>query len=84
MIFAAFPFWLQCIATAICLFVVDYCWTKWTSHVSDNNPHKAGLWSVAIVMLGGLSVIAYTTNHWLIIPAGIGAYFGTRFAVKND
>ena len=50
--------------------------------MADNNVLGASFWSVACYILGSMAVINYTTNHWLVIPAMAGAFFGTLVGMK--
>jgi hypothetical protein len=34
------------------------------------------------MVLGGTAVIGYTSDPWMLIPAGAGAFVGTYAAVK--
>jgi len=35
------------------------------------------VWAVVVFLLACVAVINYTTNHWLLIPAALGAFCGT-------
>lgn len=62
----------------------DYAWTKYIAAAAAKHPHKAAAWSAAIILVGAVNIISYTQNHWLIIPAVLGAYAGTWLAVWRD
>jgi hypothetical protein len=34
-------------------------------------------WAVALFLLGAVTVLGYTKNRWLLIPAALGAFAGT-------
>lgn len=63
---------------------VDFAWTKYMLAAAAKKPHTAALWSVAIALFGAFSVVSYVGNHWLLIPAAAGYYFGTWAAVTRD
>lgn len=65
----------------LCLAATDICWAVYVSKVSEKNPHKSALWSLGLFLTGGMAVISYTENHWLLIPAALGAYVGTFIGV---
>lgn len=61
--------------------VIDVTWAKFTINANRLNAHGASAWSVAIVALGGWSVISYVQDPWLLIPAAAGAYIGTWLTI---
>jgi uncharacterized membrane protein YkvI len=63
---------------------VDYAWTRYIAEAAAKRPTHAALWSAAIIACGGFNVVAYTADHWLLIPAILGAFVGTWFAVWKD
>lgn len=69
------------IITFLALFVTDICWAVYVTKVKDEQPLKASLWSVFLFMSGSVAVIGYTSDHWLLIPAGFGAFAGTYAGV---
>jgi len=50
--------------------------------VQYENALGASISAVACYLLGSIAVINYTTNHWLVIPAVLGAFFGTYVGMK--
>ena len=68
---------LDYIITFFAIFLLDVVYTYYLRCVQHNNAMGASLWSIACYLLGSLAVINYTTNHWLLIPAIIGAFCGT-------
>jgi len=62
--------------------VVDYAYTRYNITSTTNQAHAAAKWSVIIYACAGFNVVAYTANHWMLIPSCIGAYLGTWAAVK--
>lgn len=75
--------WLQAPAVFVCVMAGDFAWTKYMMHAAAKNPHRASLWNTAIIACGSVSVVSYTTNHWLLVPALLGAYAGTYLAVRR-
>lgn len=62
--------------------IADYFWAKWSAHCAEGNPLRASWYSILILLCGGYTIVEYTANHWLLIPACIGAGVGTYLAVK--
>ena len=52
--------------------------------VTANKALSAATYSSGIILAGGITVISYTENHWMILPAAAGAFIGTFFAVKKS
>lgn len=57
--------------------VTDVVWALYIQHVSALNAFAASFWASILIVLSGFSIILYTENHWLLIPAASGAFFGT-------
>ena len=70
------------ITTFIAVFVVDIIYTYYLKAVNDNAGIKAGFWGGVVWLIGSYAVIEYTADHWLLIPACLGAFFGTWVGIK--
>ena len=68
---------LEYILTFFAVFFTDIFYTYYLRAVQENQVTKASLWSVIVFITACVAVINYTTNYWLLIPAGIGAFCGT-------
>jgi len=68
--------------TFFAIFLLDVVYTYYLRCVAGNNVLGASSWSVACYVLGSVAVINYTTNHWLVIPAMVGAFAGTYVGMK--
>ena len=66
----------------LALFLLDIVYTYYLKCVQYENALGASIWSVACYLLGSIAVINYTTNHWLVIPAVLGAFCGTYVGMK--
>jgi subtilase family serine protease len=62
-------------------FVSDYIWAKYIASITTATPMVAGIWAVATIVLGAFVVLSYVNDRRMIIPAAIGAFFGTYFAI---
>lgn len=69
--------------TFLSMFLTDIAWARYTKNASAGNHHRAALWSVAILVLGSVAITSYIHDPYMILPASIGAYFGTLFAVRD-
>ena len=63
--------------TFFAIFLLDIVYTYYLRCIATDNVLGASFWSVACYILGSIAVINYTTNHWLMIPAVVGAFCGT-------
>ena len=70
------------IFTFIAVFVLDLVYTHYLKHVANNHALGASFWSVGCYLLASVAVINYTNNHVLLIPAAVGAFFGTFVGMK--
>ncbi len=61
---------------------MDFAWARYIHHTSRSHAGSAAAWSVAVMLLSALSIIAYTENHLLLVPAAGGYYVGTYLATS--
>ena len=73
---------LSYILTFIAVFFVDIFYTYYLKSVNESKALKASFWGAVVWLIGSLAVIEYTANHWLLIPACIGAFAGTYVGIK--
>jgi hypothetical protein len=72
---------VESIIAFLALALTDVCWAVYVDRVKEHKAFSSALWAVALFISGGVAVISYTTNHWLLIPAGLGAFVGTYAGV---
>jgi hypothetical protein len=65
------------IITFFAIFLMDIFYTFYLKAVQNDHIIKASSWATVVFLFACTAVINYTTNHWLIIPALIGAFCGT-------
>ncbi len=56
---------------------VDYAWSVYIRSLASTKMLRAAVWSMIIVFAGGFTTIEYISNHWMLIPAMLGAFCGT-------
>lgn len=66
----------------VAVFVVDFIWALYIKYISDLEENKSATTGTIIYLLGGIVIIAYTTQYFYLIPAAIGAFFGTKYSVR--
>jgi hypothetical protein len=65
------------IVTFFALFFTDVFYTYYLRAVNNNEVLKSSLWAVVVFVIAAIAVVNYTTDHWLLIPAALGAFCGT-------
>jgi uncharacterized membrane protein YfcA len=65
------------VVTFFAVFFTDIFYTIYLKAVQDEQVMKASLWAAIVFIIACVAVINYTTNYWLLIPAGLGAFCGT-------
>lgn len=72
----------------ILIFLVDlsvaFAWTECVKAVAERKVIGATLWSGFITSSGAFTIISYTHNNWLIIPAVVGGMIGTYLSIKYN
>jgi hypothetical protein len=66
------------------MMITDIMWTKYTISVASRAPVSAGIYSAMIIIMGAVTVVSYTEDHTMVIPAALGAFVGTYLAVKRE
>lgn len=65
------------LATFVAMFATDLAWAAYVASVKAGAALTSASWSVALFLLGALTVLGYTKNRRLLIPAAAGAFAGT-------
>ena len=73
---------LESILIFFALFFTDVFNTFYLRAVQHDKPLIASGWAVVVYMIAAIAVIEYNSNHWLLIPAGFGAFCGTFVGMK--
>jgi uncharacterized membrane protein YfcA len=68
--------------TFIAVFLTDILYIYFIKSIQDNNAVQAAFWSVVVTATASITVINYTENHWTLIPALAGAFFGTLVGMR--
>jgi hypothetical protein len=62
--------------------VVDFMWANYIAHIAKGNAVLSSLFGAAIYLLGSVVTINYVNDHWMLVPAVLGALVGTYLSVK--
>jgi uncharacterized membrane protein YfcA len=68
--------------TFIAVFLTDVLYIYFIKSIQDNKAIQAAFWSVIVTGTASITVINYTENHWTLIPALAGAFFGTLVGMR--
>ena len=66
----------------IAAFALDAVWARYNMATADKRTLAAGVYSVAIYIMNSGLVIFYVVDHWLLVPAVAGAFFGTVASIE--
>jgi hypothetical protein len=74
---------LHALVVFVVVAIADVCWARYTAACARGSRWYAAGWSVSLYWLGSISVMSYTADHRLILPALAGAFVGTAIGVKS-
>jgi hypothetical protein len=74
---------LQALLVFVAVGIADVCWAKYIAACSAKERWIAASWAAAISIGGLFSVIECTGNRWMVIPAVLGSFMGTAWAVPR-
>lgn len=63
---------------------LDVVYAKYTMAVQARKASASANWAGAIILLGGVSILSYTHDPLLILPAAIGAWIGTYWTIEHE
>jgi len=70
------------VITFFALFFTDIFYTYYLRSIQNERALAASLWAVIVFVIASVAVINYTTDHWLLIPACMGAFCGTWVGMR--
>lgn len=70
------------ITTFLAIFATDLLYVYFIKSVQNDNPIRAAWWSMVVTFTASVAVINYTEDHLALIPALIGAFFGTYIGMR--
>jgi hypothetical protein len=74
--------WDIYLITFLAVFFTDAIYIYFLKSVQHNRPIVAALWSVVVTLTASVAVINYTTDHFALVFALLGAFFGTLLGMK--
>ena len=73
---------MEYIVTFLAVFVTDLMYVYFVKSIQNDRPWFAAWWSMVVTFTASVAIINYTTDHWALIPALLGAFFGTWCGMK--
>ena len=70
------------VVTFFAVLFTDIFYTYYLKAVQDERVMAASVWATIVFLIACVAVINYTTNYWLLIPAGAGAFCGTWVGMR--
>lgn len=75
------PYW-EYPAAFFAMFFTDVLYAYYIQAVQNTQALRASAWAAILYVLGGVVVIGYINNPWILIPSVLGAFAGTYVGVK--
>jgi CHASE2 domain-containing sensor protein len=63
---------------------IDVLWVFYTKAITKSKALWAAILSVLLLFAGAITILSYVENKLYLIPAAIGSFVCTYFAVKFD
>lgn len=59
----------------------DMVWAIYIRSIAEGKILKSGIFASIVIICGAYTIVSYTKNYWMIIPAACGAFAGTTLSV---
>ena len=69
-------------AAFFAMFLTDVLYAYYVQAVQTSQALQASMWAAILYILGGIVVIGYINNPWILIPSVLGAFAGTYVGVR--
>lgn len=64
------------------LVLTDIVWALYIRWAAKGKALKAGIASIFIYVIGAFTIGEFIKDTWILIPAGLGCFFGTYTTIK--
>ena len=75
---------LEYIIVFLSMFVVDVFYAIYLKSIENNKPIFASFMATIVFFVASIATIGYIDNHWLLVPACMGAFAGTWVGVMYN
>jgi hypothetical protein len=76
--------WGQALAVFVAVAMLDFFWVQYMKAVQNRDRLRAAGASSVLILLGAVSVLSYSDSPLYVIPAALGAAFGTVLAMRKE
>ncbi|MCK1543302.1 hypothetical protein IVB12_15410 [Bradyrhizobium sp. 179] len=78
------PAWSIWLGVFLLVAFLDFLWALYNRATVAKRPVRASMLATALYGVGAVSVMGYSNDPWLLIPACAGAFVGTYFATHME
>jgi uncharacterized membrane protein YfcA len=75
---------IEFIIVFLSMFVVDVFYAIYLKSIENNKPIFASFMATIVFFVASIATIGYIDNHWLLVPACLGAFAGTWVGVMYN
>ena len=75
---------LESVIIFLSMFIVDVLYAIYLKSIENNKPLFASFMAMTVFFVASIATIGYVDNHWLLIPACVGAFTGTYVGVMYN
>jgi hypothetical protein len=75
---------IEYIIVFLSMFVVDVLYAIYLKSIENNKPIFASFMATIVFFVASIATIGYIDNHWLLVPACMGAFTGTWVGVMYN
>jgi len=75
---------LEYVIVFLSMFVVDVFYAIYLKSIENNKPIFASFMAMIVFFVASIATIGYIDNHWLLVPACLGAFAGTWVGVMYN
>lgn len=68
----------------LAMLVSDFLYARYTMNITSKHIISASSYAAGIQLCMAFTVVEYTKDAWLVIPAALGAALGTWIAIKRS
>ena len=74
----------RAVAVFVSMTILDILWALYIARVGEKKPLSSACMATFMWVFGAFVVVSYTEDPVYLVPAAIGSFIGTYFAVKYD
>ncbi len=75
---------LDALIVFVAMAATDSLWAVYIRRTNEGRALAAGILAASLLVLGGVVIVYYTKQPWLLAVAALGAFTGTSLTVWHD